>query len=59
MAQEEALNINFDENTKSLLNSDHLQCVFSGDIDGVFLQRDGGESTTELVCLVGGKSVNF
>ena len=39
------------EDSQLFFYLDDLKGMFSGDVDGVILERNGGKCTTELVCL--------
>lgn len=53
MSHEISLDPDLPEDAQLLLHPNYLECVSSGHIDGAFLEGDGGECTTELICLSG------
>jgi hypothetical protein len=49
--KKEVLNGQLPEDSQAFLHLNQFQGMASGDVDGVFLKGDGGECTTELICL--------
>jgi hypothetical protein len=51
MEQKVPLDYGFQKYTEALLDLDELQGMFSGNIDCIILEGNGGKGSTKLVCL--------